>query len=80
MIPFKNGGRNKVCDIAQLCSLMQIIVKMALPISLFFLQKMRYRYLGNYQKIFSVLTNAKNEKLGPSGPPLMQKKFNEASF
>ena len=56
------------------CQFMLISVKMAQPISFFFHQKMRNLYLGNYkkegEKSLRVLTgDAKNEMLGPSGPP-----------
>ena len=49
-------------------------VKIALPISVFFHQKMRNQYLRNDQKreekSFRVLKgDSKNEMLGPSGPP-----------
>ena len=59
---------------------MLISEKMARLIS-FFHQKMRNRWSGNYQKrtekSLHVLTgDAKNEILGPSGPPLMHLSVN----
>ena len=55
---------------------MLISVKTAQPIWFFFHQKMRNWYWGNYKKrgrkIFTRLkSGAKNEKMGPSGPPLL---------
>ena len=73
-IRVKNCGQNKFCDIAQQCPLMLISVKMARPISFFSPKDAQPMVTKTYQKragkSLRILTgDAKNEIMGPSGPP-----------